>query len=199
MEKLAFLCMVVTLTAGSMAFADDVAIPTWRYANGSTYQVWEFSDDNSTPVPDVVYNPYGDPLLQVNTSYGWEAGAWALSGEIDILIPNFPEIRPEKWIQIQLTWKAADNDPFLLDDPLIAIGPFDSMTISRYDDDQIVPGCIHSIYDIVIRPNPAEEWIAIKGDIWVDELVIDTICVPEPATICLFGLGALTLLRKRRA
>ena len=28
---------------------------------------------------------------------------------------------------------------------------------------------------------------------------IDTICVPEPTTICLLGLGALAMLRRRRA
>ena len=33
---------------------------------------------------------------------------------------------------------------------------------------------------------------------YIDELVIDTICVPEPATIFLLGLGGMALLRKRR-
>ena len=33
---------------------------------------------------------------------------------------------------------------------------------------------------------------------FVDQIVIDTICIPEPVTVCLLGLGALALLRKRR-
>ena len=191
---------LVTLLAGSMAFAADVVIPGWRGDPGSTYQRWEFSTDNPFPVPDVVNNPYGTPLLKVNTPFSWDNGAWPLSGEIDILIPNYPQIRPEKWIQIQLTWQPAglDPDPFLADQPLIAVTPFDGMEMYRYDDDQVAPGWIHSTFDITIWPNPYEEWFTIKGDILVDELVIDTICIPEPMTVTLLGLGGLALMRKRR-
>jgi len=55
-----------------------------------------------------------------------------------------------------------------------------------------------TLYKITIWPNPAEEWIAIKGDIVVDQLEIVTECIPEPATMGLLGLGSLALLRNRR-
>lgn len=192
-------CLAVTLAIGSIASAHDVVIPPWRGNVGSTYQKWEFSNPDTMPAPDAISNPYGDPNLRVTPLGGWinPPGAWAL-GEIDVLIPNSDVLNPEKWIRIQLTWQPADNDPFLHGDPFIAVGSFDSMIMSRYDDYQAVSGWIHSTYDITIWPNPYEEWIAIKGDITVDELVIDTYCIPEPATICLLGLGTLTLLRKRR-
>ena len=57
---------------------------------------------------------------------------------------------------------------------------------------------VQSTYHITIWPNPAEEWIAIKGNIVVDSLEIETECIPEPATMGLLGLGSLALLRYRR-
>jgi len=198
MKKLIILCMAVTLTAGSIAFADDVMIPPWRGADGSTHQLWEFGTDDPFPAPDVVDNPYGDPLLHVDTPHGWSDGIWALSGEMDIYLPNRPVTGGWKEIWIQLTWKPGlDPDPFLPDQPNVAVTPFDHITMYR-DDDGLGDGWIYSLYRIDLWPNPPEEWIAIKGDILVDQLVIDTICIPEPATVCLLGLGALALLKKRR-
>jgi hypothetical protein len=85
------------------------------------------------------------------------------------------------------------------DQPLVGVSavPMDSMTMSVVHDPIAGTDWITSIYDITIWPNPAEEWIAIKGDILVDELGIRTECVPEPATIGLLGLGGLALLRLR--
>jgi hypothetical protein len=50
-----------------------------------------------------------------------------------------------------------------------------------------------------VEPNPTDEMFRIRGDILVDQLVIDTICAPEPGTMFLLGLAALgTLIRRRR-
>jgi len=206
MDKLFFLCMAVALTTGSMAYA--AYSPEWRGEPGSTYQLWEFgSDDLYIPVPDVNVNPYGASELRVTPAtghdwldvYGDEHGIWPLSGEIDILIPNLDELRPEKRIWILLKWQPVDNC-FLPTAPLVGISSpgFEGMSMEQTNMD-IGTGWIYSIFDIVIWPNPFEEWITIKGDILVDQLVIDTICIPEPATICLLGLGTLILLKKRRA
>lgn len=203
MKKLLILCVAVLLGAGSSARAMDVIPPPWRGDPGSTMQQWEFSVFDLTPAPDVVRNPYGDPLLWANT-HGWipqldcRQGIWPLSGEIDVYIPNAP-YAPEKLIWIQLTWKAGNEvNPYLPDEPMVGVTPFDKIIISRTDT-LVDCGWTHSIFVIDMWPNPIGEWITIKGDILVDELVIDTIC-PEPATIALLGLGGLALhgIRRKR-
>ena len=55
-----------------------------------------------------------------------------------------------------------------------------------------------------IEPNPDEEWINyhwLIGDgdvIALDYVNVYTICVPEPMTIALLGLGGLVLRRRRK-
>lgn len=203
MKRFLILAVVVFLGAGSKLFADDYIAPAWRGDEGSTMQVWEFSEFDFTPAPDIVRNPYGDPLLWAD-SHGWiptmdcRQGIWPLSGEIDVYIPNRPEILPEKRIWLQLVWKPGDQyNPYLPDAPMVGVVPFDKMVVTRTDTPADC-GWTYSIFAIDIWPNPVEEWITIKGDILVDQLVIDTICIPEPGTIGLLSLGGLTLLGRRR-
>jgi len=205
--RLLVICLAVLLAAGSTGFAN--LVPPWRGDEGSTYQPWDFSTDDRTPPPEEenVYNPYGNgPQLRVDTPYDWyevidsASGVWPLSGEIDVYIPNRQLPLDQKDIWIQLIWKRAnlDPDPFLPDEPIVGVTPFDSMTMSR-EDLRGREGWTHSQFKIEIHPNPDAEWITIKGDILVDQLIIETRCIPEPATVVLFGIGGLMTLRRRRS
>ena len=59
-----------------------------------------------------------------------------------------------------------------------------------------------STYEIRLSPNPSTETINIGGAIMVDELVIDTQCVPEPSSLLVVGGSLLGLagyaFKKRR-
>jgi hypothetical protein len=208
-RKLTILFVVAALTAGSAALGEDFSAPSWRGTSGSTYQQWDFSTDVPIPpLPDAVANPYGTPLLRVKPFGDWidvtgnRQGIWPLSGEIDVYVPNWPEPRPEKEIWVQLTWQATDVDPFLPNQPVVGVTSqplFDSMEMTRTDIVDFIPGWNHSVFRIYLYPNPSEEWFTIKGDILVDQLIIDTRCIPEPTTMLLLGIGgAIALARRKR-
>jgi hypothetical protein len=194
-----FLCFLVILTAGSAASAT------------TTTQIWYFGTEDPMPLPDFVDNAYGTPQLKVDPGPGgWQGGAWSLSGEIDVIIPNYRVLNPYKEITIRLTWAPGGVDPFMPDQPLIGVVgldvPADAVPVdepvmeivSITNDPLAGTPWVLSTYEIIIRPNPPREWIAIKGDILVDVLDIRTTCVPEPATMGLLSLGGLALLRVRR-
>ena len=205
-KKMLSLCTVIVLVLCSGVLADDLDLrpPDWRGHNDSTFELWNFSTSDLMPPPDVVNNRFGLPILRVNPFDGqWmpDPGAWPLSGEIDVYIPNYPEIRPYKEIWIQLTWMPVDPNPnpFLPNAPVIGVTPFDTMQMTRGDDIDLGNGWTNSLFMVTLWPNPIEEWITIKGNIMVDQLVIDTICVPEPATVIILGIGGVLALKRKKS
>lgn len=196
------MCLAVILAAGSTSFgALELEVPTWRGTEGSTFQQWSFSDDNPAPSPDAgSENPYGPPQLVVDATAPWipnPLGAWPLSGQIDMYIPNNPQPNDMKEIWLQLIWQPGINpSPVLPDAPWVAVFPNDHVEMFRQDASE--DGWIHSLFTINLYPNPPAEWITVKGNIIVDHLAIDTRCVPEPATIALLGFGALVVFRRKR-
>lgn len=192
--------------AGSL-LADDFAPPTWRGSDGSTSQAWEFPTDAAQDVVAVPYsNIYGTPLADIVPApeknwlplYEGRTGVWPLSGSIEATIPNLDNENPYKDIYIQLTWAQTPcpSTPFVWE----MYSGKDATLVSQVQ----VPGTVwyHSIYTIHLEPNPDSEIVKIQGDIYVDEVVIDTQCVPEPAglLVLLSGVGSLTgmFLRRRK-
>ena len=218
MKKLCVLfALTVLLLASVGAYALDLNPPPWRGEAGSTWAQWEFNYPDLVPAPDFGVNPYGPPELFVYPAHPWQPvwgnmeGVWPLSGAIEVQIPNNPVENEYKLLQIQLTWAAQVPVPT---HPVIAVeaellgAPVPSEDITLLSIDDVILGPTGEtnagdlwhqttlLYEIV--PNPVLESIYISGSIMVDELVIDTICVPEPATGGLLTLGAVALLRRRK-
>lgn len=209
LSAILFAAGTVSVILPSAAQADDLFPPPWRGQAGTTFQEWTFPDANQTPAPDSVNNPYGMPTAQVWpgtgqwwwSTWGGRPGVWPLSGAMEFTIPNQLVPNPYKDIWIQLTWAKQA----FMSMPTVSSLPAGTLELVR----EVPLGPTgepppagaewwHSTYKIRIYPNPAWEVVRIDGTIMVDQIVIDTICVPEPATMALLGLGSLVLLRRRR-
>ena len=201
---------LIGLVGVSVAWAEDMVIPPYRGEPGSTTQEWDFMtggvDDGmhaGYPQPDgtrgITHNPYGTASL--NVAYGhWDMGVWYDFFLIDIFVPNRPDAGANSFknLQVQVTyydpvhfrstsgWVTTDGDP----------GLFDTLALGD--------GWYQFVQSWTIVPNPDDEWVRIHNPAWsyapfgVSEIVIDTICVPEPVTLALVGLGAAAGLWGRR-
>ena len=193
--------LVLLSVLSSFARADDLFPPTWRGQPGTTFAQWEYLTPNPSPAPDITFNPWGIAATRVYPGVGqnWMSqfdgrdGVWPLSGEIWVDVPNRPVTSPYKDIQVQLTWsaQAPGNVPTVLTTlPQTVPGTLVQTT-------PLGGSWMHSVYTMHLEPNPDWEQILITGGINVDELVIDTICIPEPSSLMLLGLAATLMLRRR--
>jgi len=195
--------LLTVLAWAPSIWADDLNPPPWRGQDGSTYAKWEFSTPDPNPVPDQQYNPYGQSNMTVTPGpgMGWlpeldgRLGVWQLSGRIEVWIPNYPLPRPVKYIWVQLTWQGQSPGR-----PTVS-EVYTGRTGSLIHEQSGSPW-LESTFLIDIKPNPQSEVISIEGPINVDELVIDTICIPEPSGLLalsgsLLGLAGALLKRRR--
>jgi hypothetical protein len=196
-------CVSVLLAMSSAAFADDLFPPDWRGAAGSTFQEWQFSTNANPAPPSIDGNPYGDPLAQITGQYPytrWKStdqghqGVWTFEDFMILDLPNNPVPNDTKLIWIQITYYAANGtDPELFADPM-------ETTVETINKQQIDAYYWHGTYQLTLHPNPAHEFVYIAPrdcTVFVDQVVVDTICIPEPATLALLGLPLFVLLRRR--
>jgi hypothetical protein len=220
MKKLITICLLCVLSTASIVLADNIFPPSWRGLPGTLTAEWDSWEGSSFKMypDDWTSNP---KLSYTPNAYLWD-GANFLSEfegrdnviellgdrQIDFWLPNFDNQNPCKDVWIQVTYFATPSTQRSSID--VSVYPYSAeisepVLINEYSHGD---GWFTDVWNLQIYPNPLSEFIyvnffdTITGGpsyaAYIDQVVIDTYCIPEPATICLLSFGALSLIRRRK-
>lgn len=145
-----------------------------------------------TPGPDMEW-------IQIDPSTE-RTGIWPLSGSIDIVVDNHDPENLWKIMWVQLTWRPQGSGP----ESVPTFTNFDPTFSTQYPpritdegDVDLGGGWFETTVVWRIEGNPPDEFFTIEGLIDVDQLIIDTWCIPEPASLMLLSIGGGFIIRKR--
>ena len=203
---------VVTATLlasfAATATADDLIPPPWnRGAPGTTYVHFDsWIDAGGFYVGDSEYNPIdfaiGDaPGSTVLPDYAGRTDVLEVLGgdPLVINIPNYPPDNPYKDIYLQLTWHFDGVSDVPYTDPM-------ETSVALLDQIALGDDWYYERWHIRIEPNPPIEdiyiWpLELDGPLLLDQVVVDTRCVPEPSSLAILAFAGLAIgvvIRRRR-
>ncbi len=175
---------------------------------GETQQGWAFGDNSNPAIPEIDLNPYGTATAIITGSVSpvWAAellgrdGVWHAEQMLDITldIPNQMIPNPYKEIRLEIGFIGDLADFSVLPIPFGGSVERVSQAVEVVDPTN---GWKKLTAMYIIEPNPDREVVYYSfaaGVAAVDYVIVNTICVPEPMTISLLGLGGLILARRRR-
>jgi hypothetical protein len=211
MRKFILLLLVVfCLCAEANVGLAALSLGWWNEGDaGTTHQLWDFTPNSRNPAnpiqffPEEEFNPNdGGKQVFAQTFLGTYDGTSNLTGAmiiVDLKINDYLDYNKYKevWVDLGLTSGSV-------------IGATLAATGAGGADFSVIPlpgpgprGTAD--FGFLVRPNPYFEdiLIAITGSpngapAVLGYIHVDTICIPEPATIGLLGLGALSLIRRKK-
>jgi hypothetical protein len=209
MKKLIAILTVVIIGLSVPASAVPTSLGDWNLGDPcTTHQIWHFTPgyvvgpiplDGYNAKPEVVDNPLPLNVTASISVGGISHGTWAgvtmftsdRAISVNLELPNYPILEGYKVIWVDIGNSIAED---------ISITATPTSIPFLYE---ILPGQGDAEFGVMIWPNPEVEKIGFvvyptSCPAMLDYIRVDTICVPEPATICMLGLGALSLIRRKR-
>lgn len=214
-----YLCAFVCTLAPAVQ-ADDLFPPDFRGLPGSIKVVWDFeTSDNPAPYSELEVVPLpGSPLFPITPTADplnmvWYSDAnvdgWISLPQSSILnfnLPNFIDEEPLKKIWIQINYIPLEDPqdyPFV-----VAVEAYDQeagSVLGQFQGSFALPELGYRAEAWEIYPNPDFELVQIylQPGILVDQVIIDTVSIPELSTAVLSGMvvagaAGFSLLRRRR-
>jgi len=202
MKRLALLAICCfSIMAWNTATASVV---DWSVGDpGTTYQMWDFGTDMNPVAPEIDQNQFGDAVAKIsngmNPDFTWANGVWSgTKFSVTIDIPNQPIANPYKEVLVELVYKGT----IVLD--WVKTAQWDDFTKIYTEDIDLGNGWTKRVDVWQFEPNPDWERICygfnpeVTGaPAAIDSIAVSTICVPEPMTLGLLGLGFAALRRKK--
>ena len=194
----------IALAVGLITAASFAEPAPWRGEDRTVLARWEFSTNaNPSPVDEYI-GEFTPPTATILNSSSYKStldgrqGIWPLGGQIFVMLENYPEALHHKDIWVQLTWEEENAGATPLVEAWAGIERAGAITATQVSQVDLPGNWWLGTYSITLSPNPALETVHITHCIYVDQLIIETQCMPEPGTLVLMGLASVFLRRWRR-
>ena len=210
--------LLVSASASAVVLNSDLDQAPFHGGVNTTSQTWLFTTGVNPTAPDEMSNPYGGAMIDVvggvaagnrwlNEDSGhqgiWIVGRQNGSSGMIATVKNRPEANLYKdiWLQITYSSQAGAAPQILVSYPDAVGAMFEQPLNAIGSPAQVDDYYWTAVYTARLPWNPSFEVISIVPrdcQVFVDKIVIETQCIPEPMTMGLLGLGGL-LLRRRIA